>query len=189
MYFNSKCKNIQQLKNEHNSSVFVETGCFLGNSLSFVLDMDFEHVYSCDIDQEMINHCMNRFKHKPLSISLMPSVDFLSDLVPKLHKVESIMFYLDAHLPEHDKNSGTVLLDSYLNFPLEEEIYIIKHYRPRKDDVIIVDDLRIYEDGNFEGGNWKERHRFNLNLDFINQYNFHVEKFYSQEGYLLLEEK
>lgn len=184
--FNSKCKNIKQLKDTYDSSIFIETGCFRGNSLSFVIDMDFDYFFSCDIDQEMIDHCLKRFEGKNLDIFNMTSVEFLRHILPELNEVESIMFYLDAHLPEHDKNSGSVLIDTDLNFPLEEELSIINEYRSSNNDVIIIDDLRIYEDGNFEGGNWKERQRFNLNLDFINQYNFHVEKFYSQEGYLLL---
>lgn len=184
--FDQECKNLKSLKDEYNSTVFVETGCFRGNSLAHALNLDFGRFYSCDIDEEMINYCINRFNKTNLYIHHGTSVDFLKQQVSLFNDVSSIMFYLDAHLPEHDKSSGKILTDNVLNFPLEEELTIINNLRSNKKDVIIIDDLRIYEDGPFTGGNWSERHRFNLNLDFLSKYNYKIEKFYQQEGYLLL---
>lgn len=184
--FNTTCKNLQQLKDKHKSTVFIETGCFRGNSLGFMLNYDFNKFYSCDIDPEMVNYCLSRFEGKPLEIHLKNSVDFLRDLIPTLNDEDSIMFYLDAHLPEHDKTSGQVLTENDLNFPLEEELDIIFALRKDKDDVIIIDDLRIYEDGPFTGGNWNERRRFDLSLDFLSKYDYIGEKFYSEEGFLVL---
>ncbi len=184
--FDQECKSLKSLKEEYDSTVFVETGCFRGNSLGHALNLDFESFYSCDIDKEMIDYCNDKFKRDDLHIFPGTSTTFLRLQLPLLDSVESIIFYLDAHLPEHDKTSGQVLTDNVLNFPLEEELQIINNLRPNKNDVIIIDDLRIYEDGHFTGGNWSERHRFNLNLDFLSKYNYKIEKFYQQEGYLLL---
>lgn len=184
--FNANCKNIQSLKDQYQSTVFVETGCFRGNSLSFVIDMGFDNLYSCDIDQEMINYCIDRFKKPNLQIYHMDSIRFLNNLIYSLANIQSVIFYLDAHLPEHDKTSGSVLSDNPLNFPLEEEISVINKHRSDKNDIIIIDDLRIYEDGPFTGGNWTERYRFNPSLSFLDQYDYNIEKFYSQEGYLVL---
>ncbi len=184
--FDQECKSLKSLKDEFGSSVFIETGCFRGNSLGHALNLDFDSFYSCDIDKEMIDYCNNKFKRDDLHIFPGISTTFLRLQLPLLDSVDSIMFYLDAHLPEHDKTSGQVLTDNDLNFPLEEELQIINDLRPNRKDVIIIDDLRIYEDGPFTGGNWTERHRFNLSLDFLNQYHFNVTKYHSQEGYILL---
>lgn len=187
--FDQTCKSLKSLKNEFNCSVFVETGCFRGNSLGHALNLDFERFFSCDIDKEMIDFCLDKFKRDYLHIHHGTSVNFLKSILSTILMYDdpsSIMFYLDAHLPEHDKTSEQVLTDNELNFPLEEELEIINKIRSNKKDVIIIDDLRIYEDGPFTGGNWTERHRFNLNLDFLNKYNYKIEKFYHQEGYILL---
>lgn len=184
--FDQTCKKLKELKEKYNSTVFIETGCFRGNSLEYALNIDYQKYFSCDIDQEMVNYCNAIFNNESLRIDLNNSVNFLKNILPELDSHNSIMFYLDAHLPEHDKSSGKILTDNVLNFPLEEELTIINNLRSNKKDVIIIDDLRIYEDGPFTGGNWSERHRFNLNLDFLNKYNYKIEKFYQQEGYILL---
>jgi hypothetical protein len=75
-------------------------------------------------------------------------------------------------------------------FPLEKELDIIYQHRKDKQDIIICDDLRIYEDDLFENGVWADRHQFGLNLDFISKYQeYSVKKFTNQEGYLLLSRK
>lgn len=183
--FNDACEKIKFLKKVYNSSVFVETGCFRGNTLSYALTLGFDKLYSCDIDQEMIDFCEYKFKGS-VSLYLGSSLSFLGYLLPLIKDTESVLFYLDAHLPEHDKNNGTVVLDSEFNFPLQEELELINNFRSDKKDVIICDDLRIYEDGPFQGGNWEGRKAYNLNLDFLNKLNYQVKKYYSQEGYLLL---
>jgi hypothetical protein len=73
---------------------------------------------------------------------------------------------------------------------LEKELDIIYQHRKDKQDIIICDDLRIYEDDLFENGVWADRHQFGLNLDFISKYQeYSVKKFTNQEGYLLLSRK
>ena len=182
--FNDTCINLSKLKNEFNLNVFVETGCFRGNTLRYMTKFNFEKMYSCDIDIEMINQCRSIALN--LELFHLNSIEFLEQLLPRLEQ-DRVLFYLDAHLPEHDKNNGQKLVETPLNFPLEKEIEIIYKYRSNKRDVIVCDDLRIYEDGPFEGGNWTERHRFTgLDLSFLERYNYQVTKFYSQEGYILL---
>ncbi len=43
--------------------------------------------------------------------------------------------------------------DADVRLPLEQELTLIKQLRPGKRDVILIDDLRIYEKDNFEEGN------------------------------------
>ena len=182
--FNDTCVKISKLKDNYSLNVFVETGCFRGNTLKYANGLNFERMYSCDIDQEMIDACKNI--SPSLELFKGTSVEFLESILPKLEG-DRILFFLDAHLPEHDKSNGNKWIESDLNFPLQEELKIINKYRKDKKDVIVCDDLRIYEYGPFEGGNWDKRKYFEtLDLKFISDYNYNMSKFYSQEGYILL---
>jgi hypothetical protein len=167
------------LKRQFRSSVFVETGCYKGNSISYSLNLGFDRVISCDIDLESIEYCKNMFSNKKVELYHASSVDFLSLLLPNLSNVKSIMFWLDAHLPDKRINQK-------IDLPLEEELEIINSIRPNSTDVILIDDLRIYEDGPYTGGPWDRYGYENLNLSFIDKYNYDVAKFYQHEGYLIL---
>lgn len=173
------CRDVKQLKNDFDCTVFVETGCYLGTSLRFALTLGFKGVYSCDIVKNNIDHCLNTFKNPSLQIYQLFSVDFLNKILPQLVEVPSIMFWLDAHLPDRR-------LGQKFDLPLEEEIEIINKYRPDYKDVVLLDDLRIYEDGPFTGGSWDRGDYKNLSLSFLNKYGYTIEKFYHEEGYVVL---
>lgn len=182
--FNDTCLGISELKRMFGLNVFVETGCFRGNTLRYVTRFGFDRLYSCDIDEDMIRECKNIASN--LELFHCTSTEFLETILPRLDG-DQVLFFLDAHLPEHDKNNGEKITASNLNFPLEKELQLINKFRSGKKDVIICDDLRIYEDGPFEGGNWEKRKDFEgLDLRFLSRYNYKVKKFYKQEGYILL---
>jgi len=100
--------------------------------------------------------------------------------MPRIANVDSVVFFLDAHLPELDSSVK-------ISLPLEAEMDIIWKYRSHKHDHLAIDDLRIYEENDFTGGNWKDRALYgNPNLDFLNKYNYKVQKSLYEEGYLYL---
>lgn len=185
--FNS-FKNVQSLVDKHKITNFIETGCFRGNSLSFALKLNgIKKFYSCDIDPEAVEYCRSRFKEDSrLTIYNFESVKFLKKILPMIEG--NCLFWLDAHLPDFDKTSGQVYIDNKFNFPLEKELKVIRELSDQYcSDVIIIDDLRIYEDGDFEGGNWEDRQKFQkTNISFLEKYDYNIEKFYQQEGYILL---
>ena len=67
----------------------------------------------------------------------------------------NMIFWLDAHFPgaHHQLQSYDAEKDLDVRLPLEQELSVIKQLRPGKRDVILIDDLRIYEKDNFEEGN------------------------------------
>jgi hypothetical protein len=173
--------DLKNVVKENNISVFVETGCHLGHTLSHALYLGFQTLYSCDIDSKYIDHCNKRFNsHEWIHIEHKTSVDFLRDLLPKLDSEQSVVFFLDAHLPELDASVN-------ISLPLEEEMDIIWEHRKDKNEHLVIDDLRIYEENDFTGGNWTDRHLYgNPTLDFLNKYDYNVQKFLYEEGYLYL---
>ena len=73
---------------------------------------------------------------------------------------------------------------------MEEEIILIKNKKDIKNDVFIIDDLRIYEKGNFEGGNWLDVINTNIytGIDFIHNLlgkTHDIMKDYRNEGYII----
>jgi hypothetical protein len=173
------CSDVGKLKNQYGCSVFVETGCYLGTSLRFALTLGFKKVFSCDIVKANIDHCLTKFQDPSLEIYHLLSVDFLEKILPQLADEPSIMFWLDAHLPDNR-------LGQKYDLPLEEEFAIINKYRPNQPDVVCVDDLRIYEDGNYSGGSWDRGDYNNLSLSFLEKYNYNIQKFYHEEGYMVI---
>ena len=64
------------------------------------------------------------------------------------------LIFLDAHFPGAGYVRTEFKTDSYSiedTLPLEQELKLISEWKYAKDSVIVVDDLRIYKPGNYEG--------------------------------------
>lgn len=170
---------------------FIETGTYLGDGLSYAKNFKFKNLYSVELIEQYYNHCCNRFKeHNNIKLYNGKSTDMLS-LILTENNVGNTLFWLDAHLPQfydskygtnYNKNKNTLI-------PLEEEINTIYNNKNINNDVIIIDDLRLYETGNFESGNWLDVINCGYNnIDFIFK-NFgkthSIQRLYENEGYLI----
>ncbi len=80
-----------------------------------------------------------------------------------------------------------------LRLPLERELVIIKEGRDTSRDCFLIDDLRIYEDGPFTSGNWKDRKTMGGDgIDFIYrlfQETHTIVRDYAHEGYIVVRPK
>jgi len=140
--------NLEEIKTKYNVSTYVETGTGEGISLRHALK-SFENLYTVEFDSDLFDltrNALRNFHHiKFLNSS---STEALREIIPQLGK-EPVLFFLDAHFPFADfrKISYEESIRTYkqLSFPLEEEITIIKELRDSSRDVIIIDDLVLYE--------------------------------------------
>jgi len=107
------------------------------------------------------------------------------------------LFWLDAHLPDfYDNSFGNDYLNNKEIFiPLEKELRIIKESKNIENDVFIIDDLRIYEKGNYQSGNWdgvlkneKTSSGVNFIYDILSDTHTIV-KDYRHEGYIICQPK
>jgi hypothetical protein len=79
-----------------------------------------------------------------------------------------------------------------ISLPLEDELSLIRAARPNCQDIIVVDDLRLYEQGPFERGNLEEGFggipMEMRNIDFVNRIfgDRVITKDYRHEGYLII---
>jgi hypothetical protein len=181
-------KNLYQLDN------YIESGTGQGDSLSYMLNFNFKNYISIEIDAETHQSAIDNFKNKNCKIINGNSTDVLNDILKTIDG--NTLFYLDAHYPGSGKlNWMDKGIDAEKNIdirlPLEIELsIIIENYPFYKNSVIAIDDLRIYEDGPFDAGNWEDRTKSRLDgISFIHNMfsNTHnIQKEYTAGGSILL---
>lgn len=135
-------------------NVFVETGTCQGTGVEHAMQFDFNHMYSIEIMKELFDECVTKFDGvKNLTLILDDSLAGLATVLEQVDESDSILFWLDAHFPGAD-----VHMNSYdhmsefpdLHCPLKRELELIADSRPDGLDVIIIDDLQLYEEGPYE---------------------------------------
>ena len=178
-------------------SVFFETGTGTGASLEYASDhKQFRKLYSTEIHAPTAEKAAAYFAAKPhVTVLNLDSKTALRQVLPTIAKTERILFFLDAHFPGEvasDFKGRTAPEDLALKLPLEQELELIRDLRGDCRDVILIDDLRIYENGPFEAGNLPAADE-NLspaqkNIDFAARLFPNRELFrdYRNEGYLII---
>lgn len=191
--------DIDRLMKQYKLSTYVETGTGIGDSLRHALLFPFQKFFSVELDPQLHEQALAKFGLENVSIKLGMSKNELPGILTDPGIKNNILFFLDAHFPEADFGLETdryaKSLSKYAEdaLPLKKELEIIKKFRGTKSDVIIIDDLRIYEDGNYEQGNWAERCRYNINgREFVAEMfekTHDIKVVLSHQGYLLLTPK
>ena len=118
-------------KYKSNCTVFFETGTHIGNSVDAAYKLGFERIISVEEKKEFYDYCMERFHPldawEQIKLFLGRSEDNIEKLTLEWVNGRAL-FWLDAH---------------ETNSPYKIEIEaILKH--PRKDHIIIVDDIKYY---------------------------------------------
>lgn len=191
--------DIQKIIYNFNVQGYIETGTGIGDSLSHALKFPFKKLYSIEFDTGLFNKAVSFFKDTRLKIINDLSEKALPKILAEIDKHDTYLFFLDAHFPEADFGIDPDKYEKSLNkyktaaLPLEDELKIVHKMRPLHKDIIIIDDVWIYEKGPFETGNWKERDKLDIgNMDFVKKIfkdSYDIVKIYKQQGYLKLTPK
>jgi hypothetical protein len=180
-----------------NCGVFFETGTGTGASLEYAAGhKQFRRLYSVEIHAATAAKAADYFKHDPrISVLNLDSEAALRQVLPTIAAEERIFFFLDAHFPgEAAPDFAGYRADQplALKLPLERELELIRQWRGASRDVIIIDDLRLYENGPFESGNVPPESE-NLtpaqkNIDFAARLfpERELHRDYRNEGYLII---
>lgn len=186
--------NLQDYINKYNLKYYVETGTGEGTCLMHCLKFNFKEYYSIEIYKQIFDEAIKKFNfNKNCNIILGNSYEVLPSILNKID--DNVLFFLDAHFPGADFHfeTYTSTKDYDTRLPLKKEIETIVNNRDIKNDVFIIDDLRIYEDGPFENGNWSERKQLGGDgIDFINDLlgDTHlIERDYRDQGYIICKPK
>ena len=144
--------NLANLRTRYGLGVFWETGTGGGDSVQAALDAGFPSVISAEIVREIHVAAQGRFRDDPrVSLQFGSSSRWFPNarFIP-----ERILFWLDAHL----EGIGYTTTDAWaqpdidLRLPLEQELLTIVADRPAGQDVILIDDARLYVEGPYGGG-------------------------------------
>ena len=184
--------DLSRIIRDYNISYFFETGTWKGDAVEYALQFPFKKIISAEIIPVIAAEAKTRFETETRVVIIeASSAATLSAELPSLPG--NCLFWLDAHFPGAD--AGLEEYDAILNedirLPLENELTIIHQFRKDYQDVFIIDDLRVYEDGCYENGNAPSDTlpKKNRNLDFVNRLfgtSHSILKSYKKEGYLML---
>jgi hypothetical protein len=168
-------------------NVYVETGTGVGQSMTKAIP-HFNRYYTVDMDPKWTSSIIQKF----------PFVNAVTDLsIPALEKwlkfdllpTDRVLFFLDAHFPDADFNGAPYDVHAPNAVPLKEELDLIYHYRKDCNDYIICDDARIYVEGPFQHGNYPKAH-LGGGIGFIeNLFPNKVAIDWSEEGYILIDNR
>ena len=189
---------------EFNIENYVETGTGQGISLTYALKYPFKKLYSIDIDEELIKTAKEKFNDPRLELVHNYSTNGIYEIVQNTKDIPTI-FFLDAHFPGADfgkmSYEESIRTFNETAFPLKEEIEIIKQYKNFKNDVIIIDDFIIYEEGDYdtikEGITWRYQWlQKELNLETNSKFIYDIfgqthnfKKDIRHQGYLVITPK
>tara|TARA_R100001509_G_scaffold146831_2_gene103998 strand:- start:1021 stop:1641 length:621 start_codon:yes stop_codon:yes gene_type:complete len=157
-----------------NIEYFVETGTLEGDAIEYMLQFkSLKKLISFEIIKELVDKARERFKGNN-RVEIVHE-DSSKGLEKKLSNIKgNTIFWLDAHFPGADigLTEYTNEVDKDTNLPLEKEIAAIKKRSKQYKDIIIVDDLWIYDnDKVYEWGTFDshmEKHGYKLRRNDVN---------------------
>lgn len=188
--------DIKSYIEKYNLVNYYETGTGIGDCLGYILkNFRFHRHTTVEINQTICYSAIYRLQQSGIDIS---KVNFINDksavaLETTLPMLDGrTLFFLDAHFPGADFHLASYFdePDENIRIPLKKEIEtIVKHKKEYHEDVFVIDDLRIYEDGPYEDGNWEHRHLLGAEgIDFIYDAlstTHDIIKIYKSQGYII----
>ena len=171
---------------------FVETGTGKAEVVQTVVEADENlNIHTIEVIPEIYDKNKINFSYlKDVNWHLGTSFDILPEILPDLKG--TTLFWMDAHFPGADFGLSSYgdEKDDDKRLPLKKELETIVANRDVTNDVFVIDDLRIYEDGPFGDGNWEDREKYGGDgIEFIEELfdeTHYVVKSYNAQGSVLL---
>jgi hypothetical protein len=182
-------KNVLDFYNIDN---FVETGTGAAEVVRSISNIKSDlNIHTIEIIEEIFNK--NKISNSYLTNvnwHLGQSSEVMPEILPQLEG--STLFWLDAHFPGADFGLASYGDEEDLDkrLPLRSELEIIVKGRDVSNDVFVIDDLRVYEDGPFETGNWAERNLYGGDgiafIEDLFEDTHFVVRSYNKQGFVIL---
>jgi hypothetical protein len=145
--------DINLTKNKYKLEYFIETGTGLGETIEFVKNIDFKLIQTCEINMDQYEKTKEKYNQNNIVFYNYPSITALPIM---LNNIDGpALFYLDAHFPGLGYSTSDVIstkhtMDEIL--PLENELNLLTSWINITQSVVVIDDLRIYKQGNYDSG-------------------------------------
>ena len=171
---------------------FVETGTGQAEVVQTVVEADDTlNVHTIEVIPEIYDKNKINFSYlKDVNWHLGTSFDILPEILPDLKG--TTLFWMDAHFPGADFGLSSYgdEKDDEKRLPLKKELETIVANRDVTNDVFVIDDLRIYEDGPFETGDWEDRDKYGGDgIEFIEKLfedTHYIGRSYNKQGFVIL---
>lgn len=124
--------------------IFVETGTYHGQSAIDAINFGFKKVYTIELQQhiyEIAKKNLEKYSNK-INIYLGDSKNILAKIL-NIISDEKIVFWLDAHIDGGNYVQG--ITPNIAPCPLYHELNTIKNICKNKNNIIIIDDMRIID--------------------------------------------
>jgi hypothetical protein len=147
--------NLQPLLEQYGCRILFETGTGLGDAVKYASYFRLDRMVSVEINRELAEQATDAVGRDPrVSIMCDTSEGALRKVLPRIPKTVPILFWLDAHFPGADYGLGEYQGEANpdLRLPLQRELATIAELRAGARDVLLLDDLRVYEDGEYGQG-------------------------------------
>lgn len=194
-----KIHDVLQIKNTVDAfriKTFIETGTGSGDAvrvmLSYAPDLE---IHTIEIFEPIYMSNLPKFeRNRNVHLHFGQSSTVLPTILPTL--AHPTLFWLDAHYPGADYGYRRYNDEQNkdIRLPLQQELETICANKDITQDVFVMDDLRIYEDGPYQNGNLEVAIGFNRaqagddNINFIYplfESTHHIIKSYKREGFIL----
>jgi hypothetical protein len=149
--------NLADICRAFQPEAFFETGTGFGFGVNHARIFPFRRIFSVEILEAEVRRLRPAFSSDSrVELIAGTSEDALQRVLPTVSG--NMVFWLDAHFPgSHHRALGyETEKEINIRLPLERELWLIKQLRVGKRDVILIDDLRIYEKDKFEWGNLED---------------------------------
>jgi hypothetical protein len=183
--------HLEQMCRKFQIKNYVETGVGKGHAMKYVLDLGcIDQAYGIELDNRLFETYEKIFTNQPVEFFCGYSHEQMENVLKELDK-NPTLFWLDAHFPGADyfgEGYGSEK-DFIKRLPMEEELRIISKNRDISNDIIFMDDLRIYVDRDFTMCNWEDRKTIGSDgYDFVEDLigeTHTINEHLGDEGYLL----
>jgi hypothetical protein len=175
------------------ADTFFETGTGFGLGVQVARTVPFNLIFSVEIVASEVERIRPAFSSDSrVQLLIGRSIDLMPQILPRIPG--NMIFWLDAHFPgaHHHIQKYDSETDIDTRLPLEKELSLIRQLRPGKRDVILIDDLRIYEQDKFEWGNLSDigqqgLGKYDCNFLYSTFQDTHdAHRFLNHSGYLAL---
>lgn len=149
--------DLKNIRKNTGISTFIETGTLYGHGVLEAHKAGFYDIHSIEIEPTLAKKAKQKFATYPyITIYEGNSFNVLEEILPTINR--DAVFWLDAHFPGADahlvKYEECLKMEQDINLPLEREIELISKRIGKYNDIIVSDDLWIYEDIKIYNPEW-----------------------------------